>query len=102
MKEFTCKEQNCGKTYTNPYNLKRHRVLKHLKNKIFECEVCGKQLSSNQNLKEHECKHYGQMPYQCSICFDQFRYCSQFSIHRRAHLSGIMKDSVGELRVRII
>ena len=93
MKEFICQENGCGKTYTNPYNLKRHQVIKHLKTKAFKCSLCGRELSSMQNLKEHESMHNGDKPYKCSLCNAKYRYCSQLSNHRKLHKKE-KKDSV--------
>jgi hypothetical protein len=53
----------------------------------FKCKVCGKNLSSRQNLKEHFYTHTGERPYVCEEegCGQSFRQGSLLSIHRRIH-----------------
>lgn len=102
MKEFICEENGCGKTYANPYNLKRHQVIKHLKTKNFKCSLCEKELSSQQNLKEHEFMHKGEKPYKCDMCDAKFRYCSQVSNHKKLHLKIKNCFNFRELKVNSI
>ena len=97
-KKYYC-ESSCGKSYTNPHNLKRHKVLKHLKTKTFKCKVCQKTLSSAQNLSEHEFKHDGHVPYECVTCGEQFRYCSQLSKHKKFHKIESKGIQIAELKV---
>ena len=99
MKKFYCCESGCRKAFSNPYNLKRHQVLKHLRTKIFKCKTCQKCLSSAQNLKEHESKHLGLTLYKCPYCQCKFRYCSQLSIHRKAH--GDLEDKLTQYDLKV-
>ena len=62
----------------------------------FKCKVCGKNLSSRQNLKEHFYTHTGERPYACTEegCGESFRQASLLSIHRRIH-----KEVKGNVKV---
>ena len=53
----------------------------------FKCKVCGRNLSSRQNLKEHFYTHSGERPYVCTEegCGQSFRQGSLLSIHKRIH-----------------
>ena len=53
----------------------------------YQCRHCTKILSSNQNRKEHEFTHTGELPYICKIpgCGLRFRQGSVLSSHRRIH-----------------
>lgn len=102
MAEFICQENNCGRSYANPYNLKRHQILKHLRTKNFKCSICDKELSSRQNLSEHEFMHKGEKPYKCDVCDAKFRYCSQVSNHKKLHLKIKNCLNIKELKVMFI
>ena len=66
----------------------------------FKCKVCGRNLSSRQNLKEHFFTHTGERPYVCTEegCGQSFRQGSLLSIHRRIHKE--VKNNVKETKVR--
>lgn len=76
---------DCGKSYTNKFNMKRHYALAHLHVRKFVCEVCGRSLSSKQNYKEHAYTHTGEKPFKCPDCGVRYRQSSQLSVHRRVH-----------------
>ena len=99
MKEFICLENGCNRTHTNPYNLKRHQVIKHFKTKVFKCSICNRELSSMQNLREHDSMHKGKKPYECDICGYRYRYCSQLSNHKKLHRKNQRDNSFVELKV---
>jgi uncharacterized Zn-finger protein len=52
------------------------------------CQLCFKQLSSKQNLKQHMNIHTGERPYRCTVqgCFHAYKHASQLSHHRLVHL----------------
>ena len=88
---------DCGKTYTNKFNMKRHYALAHLHENKFVCEFCGKSLSSKQNYKEHTYTHTGEKPFACPDCGVRYRQCSQLSVHKRVHRNA-KKTSTNEFR----
>lgn len=98
---FKCQFSDCEKLYSTKYNLQRHWELKHLETKRFRCLVCGKCLSSKQNLSEHSYTHSLAKPYLCKelMCGMAFRQNSQLSNHKKLHkeLKKILNNS-GEFK----
>lgn len=82
---YCCMMNNCNKSYSTKFNLKRHVEIAHLKQKKHKCNFCERFFVSQQNLREHIFIHTGAKPYQCSICGDYFRQISQLSLHKRNH-----------------
>ncbi|OMJ84637.1 hypothetical protein SteCoe_14232 [Stentor coeruleus] len=82
---FCCMMNNCNKTYSTKFNLKRHVEICHLKQKKHKCDYCNKYFVSQQNLREHVFIHTGAKPYECSYCGEHFRQISQLSLHKRNH-----------------
>lgn len=76
---------DCNKTYSTKFNLKRHVEITHQKQKKYKCDLCQKSFVSQQNLKEHIFTHTGAKPYKCPYCDEFFRQISQLSLHRRDH-----------------
>lgn len=87
LTNFKCNFANCNKIYSSKYNLSRHIESNHSKHKRFRCRICGKCLSSKQNLQEHRYTHSKVKPYICSVplCGKTFRQSSQLSNHRKLH-----------------
>lgn len=52
-----------------------------------ECSICGKILSSKQNLKQHMNIHTGERPFRCcySGCSASYKHASQLSNHKIIH-----------------
>mmetsp|Transcript_63568 Transcript_63568/g.72852 ORF Transcript_63568/g.72852 Transcript_63568/m.72852 type:complete len:211 (-) Transcript_63568:657-1289(-) len=51
--EFACKYNNCGLSFTNRYNLKRHILSKHTLAKPFQCPHCKELFALRQYLLDH-------------------------------------------------
>jgi uncharacterized Zn-finger protein len=83
--EFCCMFNDCQRTYTTKFNLKRHVEICHLKKKKYTCSYCSKLLVSQQNLREHMFIHQNLKPYKCPTCGEYFRQISQLSLHKRDH-----------------
>ena len=47
----------CDKTFSSPFNLKRHLAL-HTGDKPWKCSECGKCFTQKANLKAHTIVHY--------------------------------------------
>ena len=103
---YTCPHAACYRTYNSEKNLRRHTRAFHSDAVKYECEYCGKQLASSQNLREHTYLHTGEMPYPCGFpgCPRLFRQGSQLSAHRRTHREvqpSVPKEHVKELKVTV-
>lgn len=87
MKRLECDYAGCPKSYCSSFNLKRHIEIVHLGIKKFRCNLCGKFMSSKQNLIDHEHIHTGAKPYVCEVqgCGHPFRQLSQYYLHRQLH-----------------
>ena len=83
--KFTCPYTSCQKSYLNSSILKRHIQAFHNDEKRFKCEICGKCLASQQNLKEHSYIHSGEKPYKGPYrgCLAKFRQGTHLSAHKR-------------------
>ena len=55
--------------------------------KLFVCRLCGKTLSSKQNLQQHTAVHTGEFPLKCPFpeCSASFKHASQLSTHKAIH-----------------
>ncbi|XP_063050387.1 zinc finger protein 260-like [Engraulis encrasicolus] len=51
----------------------------------FECDVCGKILSTKTCLKVHNRLHTGEMPYACKVCDKTFRQLNGLIQHQKHH-----------------
>ncbi|KAJ1495089.1 hypothetical protein T484DRAFT_1663151 [Baffinella frigidus] len=51
----------------------------------FECETCGKALSTGGNLAAHMRTHSGEKPYACETCGKAFSEAGNLAVHMRTH-----------------
>lgn len=82
-----CDYEGCTRSYCSSFNLKRHIESSHFGIRKFKCPICGRQLSSKQNLIDHQNIHSGAKPYVCDIpeCNMKFRQLSQYYLHKQLH-----------------
>jgi hypothetical protein len=82
---YSCYYENCPRTYSSKYNLRRHVNSTHLRIRCFTCERCSKKFTSKQSLKEHFYIHTGEKPFTCleTSCNKKFRQASQLNVHRK-------------------
>uniref|UniRef100_U5EU65 Putative gonadotropin inducible transcription factor n=1 Tax=Corethrella appendiculata TaxID=1370023 RepID=U5EU65_9DIPT len=90
-KPFSC--LRCGKDFTRKYHLDRH--LNHTacdsskEKTMLPCEVCKREFSRIDNLREHLRGHMGEhtrkRDYQCPFCEKSFYGSSLLNIHIRTH-----------------
>ena len=55
------------------------------KGKMFECQICFRQISGRSDLKQHTRTHTGERPYPCGICGRAFSVMGNLTTHMRAH-----------------
>ena len=86
-KRIHCDYEGCTRSYCSTFNLKRHIESSHFGLRKFKCQLCGRQLSSKQNLIDHQNIHSGAKPYKCEIqsCNMEFRQLSQYYLHKQLH-----------------
>lgn len=67
--------------------------MKHAKplHLAYKCGICGKKLTSKQNLFQHISIHTGEKPLRCpySGCSASFKHASQLSSHKSIHLRNL-------------
>ena len=68
-------------------NLSSEDFTVRIYSKRFRCPLCKKYFSSKHCLREHSYKHSNLRPYNCSICSEEFRHASQFTLHKQSHKS---------------
>nr|CAD7438525.1 unnamed protein product [Timema bartmani] len=74
----------CGKSVTDKWSLKHHRMI-HTGERPVVCEVCGKGFKNKTLLKVHFRSHSGEKPYTCGTCGKMFTQRSSLNIHERYH-----------------
>ncbi|XP_045183059.2 uncharacterized protein LOC123541564 [Mercenaria mercenaria] len=60
---------------------------------MFECQTCGKKLTSTGALQTHMRVHTGEKPYRCEICNRAFSFKSNCTRHMLTHSQGRQKKS---------
>lgn len=67
--------------------------MKHAKplHLTYKCGICGKKLTSKQNLFQHISIHTGEKPLRCpySGCSASFKHASQLSSHKSMHAKNL-------------
>lgn len=52
--DFTC--DKCGESFHNIMAMKTHRIIKHIVQKVYECDICCKQFAFKESLNVHKDK----------------------------------------------
>ena len=67
--------------------------------KKHNCDVCGKDFSTNQHFKDHMNIHTGEKPYKCKFCSACFASVGNHAAHNRSHLGTNRRDGSKKLIV---
>lgn len=97
-RSYKCPCPGCPRVYASKYNLRRHTTYSHPHYHQFQCETCGKVLSTKQNYKQHQLIHTGSRPFVCRMCRSSFRQSTQLTYHLREHLAAARLVPVPKVR----
>ncbi|XP_072014046.1 uncharacterized protein [Amphiura filiformis] len=75
----------CDKSFLHKGEKRYHEKLRHLNERPFVCEVCGKSFKENNELVKHNYTHTGERPYACHLCKYRCRRADYLSKHIRIH-----------------
>ncbi|XP_042539215.1 zinc finger protein 660-like isoform X1 [Dipodomys spectabilis] len=81
-KRHKCGE--CGKAFSFPWALERHR-LSHTGEKPHPCATCGKAFNTRSHLSVHEQRHSGVKRHLCTECGKALFSHSELVAHKRFH-----------------
>eukprot|EP00112_Aurelia_sp_Birch-Aquarium-sp1_P016410 Seg3718.2 transcript_id=Seg3718.2/GoldUCD/mRNA.D3Y31 product="Zinc finger protein Xfin" protein_id=Seg3718.2/GoldUCD/D3Y31 len=91
LPEFSC--SCCERTFEREDLLLNHLAVFHgIGSSTCICEVCGKQITSRKNLKEHMKVHSKSKPFICEVCGKAFSQRGNLGRHRRNHMEKDAKE----------
>lgn len=88
-KPYKCKHASCSESFINKVVLERHMRFHGLATKVYRCEYCFKQLSTETSLKSHV-QRLHKTTVQCELCKTEFTTRE----HLKDHLSAAHEPSV--------
>lgn len=74
--------EHCGKQFTHPRNLQRHRLI-HTGARPYVCPQCNKAFNQSTHLYKHINIHQ-KLPHACRRCGERFRYKTERERHKKA------------------
>ncbi|XP_068203442.1 gastrula zinc finger protein XlCGF57.1-like isoform X2 [Palaemon carinicauda] len=75
----------CNKIYLTPAQLKGHIKYKHMTDKSYICEYCGKKFQEIHHLNIHTTIHTGERKFSCGECGKRFSQKSHLRVHVKLH-----------------
>ncbi|XP_040577699.1 zinc finger Y-chromosomal protein [Lepeophtheirus salmonis] len=88
----------CGVKFSSLSYLKDHKK-NHSEIKNFDCDVCHKKFRASKDLTRHYRTHTGDKPYKCNDCDKRFGSPSNLSEHRTLH-TGRLPYSCGICKIK--
>ncbi|CAH6779687.1 Zfp868 [Phodopus roborovskii] len=80
-----CYECNqCGKTLSSFNSLQRHQKI-HIEERPYKCQQCSKAFRCLNALQSHERIHTGEKPYECKHCGTAFSRLTHLRLHEKVH-----------------
>ncbi|XP_055710235.1 gastrula zinc finger protein XlCGF46.1-like [Phlebotomus papatasi] len=116
-RQFPCLEPGCKKHYETEEGLQNHMKSWHdpenprkPTNKVWVCEVCGKEFKTSCSLRKHSYSHGVTKPYACAQCPMRFPTRDKLKIHTMRHdgikryectICGLKKVTARELKIHV-
>ncbi|XP_078500194.1 uncharacterized protein LOC144755288 [Lissotriton helveticus] len=75
----------CGRSFNQKGHLNRHQRT-HTGERPYHCPECNRCFSHNHSLLRHQRIHSGESPYQCEVCLKFFKWKEGLLKHQKSHI----------------